>query len=418
MKIVTVDTIPLHLRFLPEVAPHQLRAVSHGSEVTLYRVELEGGVSGWGDALGTPQDASQYPGRSALAVLHDPAHGGVQMACFDAVGRALGVPAHMLMGRQVRRHVPFAYWSIDLPPDVWAQQVQRAAALGYTTYKFKCRPWWDPLEQVAAAARVAPPGFRVWLDFNGHLREARLAIPILKALAQYECVGGFESPIPQRDVEGYKRIRQVVDKPIALHYGGGCCHVVSDRSYDPGVPAEIQLREQLCDGFVLGGSDVDQLRSIAAVCHEFRKPFWIQTVGTALRAAWIAHVASTCRAALLSHLAAHDLWLEDVVATPVRPRDGWLAVPEGPGLGVRVDEAVIERLRREPAPAHPRRISTVVYPSGVRWHFATEQQRHEAFYFGHLPGFVPGIRLEVCEDDGSRDFAALYERCRQAPVRE
>lgn len=212
-------------------------------------------------------------------------------------------------------------------------------ALGYTTYKFKCRPWWDPLEQVTAVAKAAPPGFRLWLDFNGHLREARQAIPILNTLAQYECVRGFESPIPQRDVEGYKRIREMIDKPIALHYGSGCCHVVSDRSYDPGVPAENQLREQLCDGFVLGGSDVDQLRSIAGVCHEFRKPFWIQTVGTALRAAWIAHAASTCRAALLSHLAAHDQWLEDVVATPVRPRDGGLAVPDRPGLGVEVEEA-------------------------------------------------------------------------------
>lgn len=38
------------------------------------------------------------------------------MACYDAVGKALGVPAHALMGRQVRQHVPFAYWSIDLPP--------------------------------------------------------------------------------------------------------------------------------------------------------------------------------------------------------------------------------------------------------------------------------------------------------------
>ena len=62
MKIVAVDSIPLHLRFLPEVAPHQLRAVSHGSEVTLYRVELEGGVSGWGDALGSSQDAGGYLG--------------------------------------------------------------------------------------------------------------------------------------------------------------------------------------------------------------------------------------------------------------------------------------------------------------------------------------------------------------------
>jgi L-alanine-DL-glutamate epimerase-like enolase superfamily enzyme len=335
------------------------------------------------------------------------------MGCADAVGKALGVPAHQVLGRQVRGRVPMAYWTIDLPPAVLAQQVRHAASLGYTSYKFKCRPWWDPREQMAAAAEVAPAGFRLWLDFNGHLREARLAVPILKALAQYDCVAGFESPIPQRDVEGYQIIRRAVDRPIVGHVGGGCCHVVSDAGYDRGVPWTVQLREQMFDGFVLGGG-MDTLRA-AGVAHEFRKPFWIQHVGTALRAAWVAHLAAVCDEALLSHLAAHDLWQRDIAAAP-RVVDGWAAVPEGPGLGVTPDAAAIEALRTA-APAPRRRtISTVIYPSGVRWHFADEQQRHEAFYFGHLPGFVAGVHLEVRWDDDSPDFAEFHARCAAAPV--
>jgi L-alanine-DL-glutamate epimerase-like enolase superfamily enzyme len=322
------------------------------------------------------------------------------------------------MGRQVRSRVPFAYWTIDLPPNVWARQVLYAAERGYTAYKFKGRPWWDPIEQVEAVAKAAPPGFRVWIDFNGHLREARQALPVLEALSGYDCVGGFESPIPQRDVEGYRRIREFIRKPIALHYGSGCCHVTSDSGYDRGIPALSQIRENLCDGFVLGGADVDGVRAVAAVCAEARKPFWIQTVGTGLRAAWIAHLASTCPQGLLSHLAAHDLWLRDVPARPLRPRDGWLPVPDAPGLGVQVDEDALASLAAETPAARPKRISTVAYPSGVRWHFANEQQRHEAFYFGHLPGFVSGIRLEVRDDDGSRGFADLHTRCEAAPVVE
>jgi galactonate dehydratase len=292
--------------------------------------------------------------------------------------------------------------------------VQHAASLGYTTYKFKCRPWWDPLEQVEAVSKVAPPNFRVWLDFNGHLREARLALPILKALANYECVGGIESPIPQRDVEGYQIIRRKIDKPIAIHYGGGCCHVVTDGDYDRGTSAAVQIREQMCDGFVTGG-DVNQMRGIAGVAHEFRKPFWIQVVGTALRAAWVTHLASTLKQATLSSLAAHDLWVKDIAAAP-RVVDGLMPVPEGAGLGVEVNEGAMEELRNPPPAPAVKRISTVVYPSGVRWHFANEQQRHEAFYFGHLPGFVREIRLEVREDDGSKEFAHLHARCETAPV--
>jgi L-alanine-DL-glutamate epimerase-like enolase superfamily enzyme len=417
MKIAAVDAIPLTMSFLPEVSPHMLRATTHGTALTLYRVTLDNGIDGYGDDVGAPLGSRDWIGLDAVKALRQSDHSGLQMACFDAVGKSLGVPAHALMGRQVRERVPFAYWTIDLPPETLARQVRYAASLGYTSYKFKCRPWWDPVEQIVAAAEVTPKGFHLWLDFNGHLREARLAVPILKALAQYDCVGGFESPIPQRDVEGYQIIRRSVDRPIVGHYGGGCCHVVSDSTFDPGVTGAVQLREQMFDGFVLGDGDVDSLRSIAGLAREFHKPFWIQTVGTSLRVAWLAHLASTCSEALLSHLAAHDLWVKDV-ASPRQVVDGWIQVPDSPGLGLTPNADAIELLAITPPTPKIRRVSTVVYPSGVRWHFADEQQRHEAFYFGHLPGFVTGIRLQVVEDDNSSAFDRLWSRCRTSPVVE
>jgi hypothetical protein len=193
--------------------------------------------------------------------------------------------------------------------------------------------------------------------------------------------------------------------------------VVSDPSFDNGVPGSVQLREEMFDGFVLGSGDVDELRAQAGLAHEFHKPFWIQTVGTALRATWLAHLASTCDEALLSHLAAHDLWAQDIAPAP-RVVDGWLTVPSGPGLGIAPDLLALAALRDAPPVPVVRRISTVLYPSGVRWHFANELQRHEAFYFGHLPGFVPGVRLEIRDDDNSEDFSRLFARCAESPVVE
>ncbi|GIV79211.1 MAG: hypothetical protein KatS3mg050_3605 [Litorilinea sp.] len=295
MIIQSIDVVPLNLHYTPELMAHMPRS-AHRGRLVLYRVHLADGTVGYGEEIGDPQDPAPYVGTDAVAGLRAIRHTGVQMACYDAVGKALGVPAHALMGRQVRRRVPFAYWTIDLPPDVWAAQAARAASLGYTVYKFKCRPWWDPVEQVARAAQVVPKGFTFWLDFNGHLREVRQALPVLQALAQYDCVGGFESPIPQRDAAGYRLLRQKIDRPIAAHFGSGCCHVRSDPGFDRGVPALTQITEGLCDAFVFGGGDVETLRSQAAVAAEARIPFWIQTVGGGLRAAWVMHLASTCRA--------------------------------------------------------------------------------------------------------------------------
>lgn len=416
MIIKKIETIPLNLTLDPGIALHLSRS-SHTGKVALYRVHLDNGTVGYGEVVGEADDVSAFVGRDAVQGLRDIPHSGVQMACYDAVGKALGVPAHALMGRQVRPHVPYAYWSIDLPPDVFAAQAQRAAELGYRVYKYKCRPWWNPIEQIERASQVVPDGFQFWLDFNGHLRETRQALPILKKLAEFDCVGAFESPIPQRDAEGYKELRRKIDRPIAAHFGSGCCHVRSDPTYDRGTPALTQIAEKLCDGFVLSGSDVDSVRRHAAVAAEARIPFWIQTVGTGLRAAWVVHLASTCQQGLLSHLAAQNVWQRDIAAAPA-VQNGWVDVPTEPGLGVALLEDRVEEYRNAPPIGSLRRISTVVYPDGLRAHFATEQQRHETFYFGNLPGFVPGIRLEVREDDQSQDFDELYTRCLTAPVVE
>lgn len=404
------------MHYRPELAPHMLRSASRG-DIVLYRLTLENGAVGYGERVGKLDDISMFVGQSALEGLRTIRHAGVQMACYDAVGKALGVPAHVLMGRQARTSLPFAYWTIDLPSDLWAREIQHAAALGYTVYKFKYRPWWDPIEQIQAAAQVAPPGFTCWLDFNGHLREPRIALPILQALSEYDCVGGFESPIPQRDVEGYRRLRTHIAKPIAIHYGAGCCHVRSDPHFDKGAAPFTQINAGICDGFVFGGDDVETLRSQAAVADEARIPFWIQTVGTALRAAWVMHVASTCRQATLSSLAAHEVWTENFVDVPA-PVAGWVQVPQGDGLGVTVDEQVVARLRTENPAPEIRRITTVIEANGCRRHFGDETLRQETYYLGKAPGFLPGTRLETWEDDGSPAFEKLYNRCRLEPVVE
>lgn len=417
MIIKEIESIPLNMRFKDDLQECVLRSGLRAGKgrVTLYRVELTDGSIGYGEALNGPDDVAAFVGQHAVAGLRNIRHAGVQMALFDAVGHALDIPAHQLMGRQVRDKVPFAYWSCDLSPEQWAEQVQQAAALGYRVYKFKCRPWWDPIEQIAAVSKIAPKGFSCWLDFNGHLREARQALPVLQALAQYECVGGFESPIPQRDAAGYRQLRAKIDKPIAAHYGSGCCHVRSEPNYDRGVSALEQIERGLCDAFVLGGSDVQGVLAHAAVAQEAQKPFWIQTVGTGLRAAWVLQLASVCQQATLSSLAAHNIWARDLVALPT-PTAGFAQVSQEPGLGIDIDEKAVTALRNAEPLEIGREITTVVHPDGVRWHFASELQRHETFYFDSAPGFVRGARLETRRDDGSADFADLFQRCETAPV--
>ena len=114
-------------------------------------------------------------------------------------------------------------------------------------------------------------------------------------------------------------------------------------------------------------------------------------------------------------MSGHALWEQDGVADPLGPVDGYLPVPSGPGLGIEPEVALLEELGKS-APPEIRRISTVVYPSGVRWSFADEQARYEAFYFSKLPGFVRGIHHEVEEDDGSQEFDKRFTECERTPL--
>ena len=129
MIIKEIDAIPLNMRFKSDLQESVLRSGLRTGKgrVTLYRVELIGGAIGYGEALNGPDDVAAFVGQNAVAGLRTIRHAGVQMALFDAVGHALNVPAHQLMGRQVRDNVPFAYWSCDLSPEEWAEQVQQAA---------------------------------------------------------------------------------------------------------------------------------------------------------------------------------------------------------------------------------------------------------------------------------------------------
>ena len=420
ITIRQIAAIPLTMMFRPDLAPHLIRSglLSFNNRMTLYRVELADGSIGYGDAMGEPTETTDFVGIDAMTGLRRIVHGGVQMALYDAVGKSLGVPAHALMGRQVRSSIALGYWTAEVPPEVLGRHVAEAAALGYRVYKTKCRPWWDPVAQVeAAAAAVGDSGLRLWLDFNGFLGNSRQALRVLRELARFDIVGGFESPIPQRDAEGYREIRAGIDRPVAAHFGSGCCHVRSVPRWDPGVPASEQISRNLCDAFVLGGPDVESLRSQAAVADEAGRPFWIQTIGSGLRAAWLAHLASTCRQATLSNLAAHTIWQRDLTELPA-VRAGQLAVPEGPGLGVQLDEDAVEELRQLPAPEQPLRITTVVTADGTRRHFSSDGQRNEAFYMNEAVGFLPGTRLDTRTDDGSADFEDLFRRCSAVPVVE
>ena len=119
-------------------------------------------------------------GQNPAAFLNDDSISiGLQMALFDVLGKQLGVPAHALLGKQLRQATPLSWWVQSASPADWAAECADAVAAGYTTCKLKARPWWDVVEQVAAVAAAVPDGFTLDLDFNTTLQSVAVAAAVV-----------------------------------------------------------------------------------------------------------------------------------------------------------------------------------------------------------------------------------------------
>ena len=380
----------------------------------------------------TDASVERVIGRNPAELLFDDSLGaGIQMALFDLVGKALGVPAHALMGQpRVREWVPIAWWNTKMPPEALAEEAKEAVAAGYLYHKFKARPFLDPFAQVEAIDAVTPDGYRVDMDWNDMLLNAGNAARILQELDQYEKVALYEGPIPQRDIEGYQQLRRRTNRPIAIHAGVP--------------PFSTCVRADMCDGFVLSECGAAAALRHGALSAAFEKPFWLQPVGTGLTTAWGAHLGSVLPFAQWPMVTCLNNYADDLIANPHEVRHGQLKVPTAPGLGVDFDESTIAKYKMEPPYRLPERrhILTVAWPTGRRVHYAHMVERQgnhtkspfahaayadfpqlsrqlwEDFLAGNQPIEPRGVQLLVRVDDGTADWAELYARCQRVPVTE
>ena len=421
MKVVDVERIIVDVPFTPRQQRITQRTVYNWSILELCKVTTDAGHVGWGETVVhythgrvTDQTVERVMGRSPAELMNDDSLGaGLQMALFDVVGKILEVPAHQLIGEKVRDWTPISWWCSHTSPEDWAAEAKDAVEKGYTSLKNKPRPWWDIVAQVEAVIEGVPPHFKLDLDPNGSFQNASAAIPIMKRLERYDNVAMFETPIPQDDLLGNKQIRQAINRPIAMHFGTP--------------PYITNVREGVCDGYVIGGGKSEVVRQ-GVLSAEAKMPFWLQLVGDGLTTTWAAHLGAVLTHASWPTISCINLYSHHLLKQEIEVIGGYQRVPEGPGLGVEIDEAAVEKyrvpqekldefVRRGELYTHPQPqlINTIVYPDSTCIHMAGLDLGY--FNAGHGPVYVQGSRVESRSNDGSKEWADLYDRVQQHPVR-
>ncbi len=406
VTITDVEQILLLVPFTERHDVHMARLSGDWRLIEVCRIHADNGLSGVGETVveytwgKTPADLKErLVGTDPLVHLWDGTLGcGAQMALWDLAGKAAGVPAHRLLGEQVKSKVPISWWCLDMAPEEWAAEAQKAIERGYVSMKLKGRPWRDIHAQLQALAAVIPASMHLDIDFNSMLVDAGTAIPLLNELLDYVNVSIYETPIPQGDVAGNQQIRRHVPRPLAMHYGSP--------------PIMTALQDDVCDGFVVGGSVTKVMESgvVAAVAN---KPFWLQLVGLGLTTAWAAQLGAVLTHALWPAITCLHIWEHDLLTESLPVERGYMPVPEGPGLGVSVDEDALARYRIDAKPDRPRQVFRIAWPpeygSGATSVYSGyEHDLQRGFDLGKDPRFVRGSDMQIESDDGSAAFAAAF----------
>jgi L-alanine-DL-glutamate epimerase-like enolase superfamily enzyme len=413
MKLIVTDIERITVRapMTPRCEEWNAREVWQWCICEIVRVTTDAGLVGYGETLphytwGRVSDeaVARVKGQNAADFLGDDTLGaGLQMAIYDVVGKALGVPAYRLFNQpKVREAVPIAWWNIDFPPEALAEEAKDALAKGYTALKTKARPWWDVYEQVDQMSNVTPPYFKIDMDWNQMLINASNAAPVLNELDKQERVALYESPIFQRDTEGQRLLRRKTQKAIALHFG------------DP--PFPVAVRDEVCDGFVIGGGVARVLRE-GTMAAQFDKPFFLQIVGAGLTTALSIQLGAVLTHAQWPAVNCLNNYADDLIVHPIQVTEGYAHVPDAPGLGVEVDEAALMKYKMEPPYEIPRAklLLSIAWPGNRVRHYANIQQCWTDAFAGNIPVQDRGARMHVRRDDGSAGWAEMVARASVAP---
>ena len=411
MKITEIETIPLRIPYEDRIRK-TFYHFGMTEEITLYKFHTDTGLVGLGENPGPPFEQAlldSYLGTSPFDHVMSTGRFNLDMACYDLMGKHLGIPASKLMGQHVREWVCMGWWMPSMSPEDSAAEVAEAAARGYRGLKCKARAFYDVVEQSAAIQEVAPPDFRVEYDFNGSLVNVERALPILRELEKYPVVKGIEEPIFAYDIEGWRRLHQEIRIPFYLH---GVGTIFDGPSRQPSGPW-LGLRAGDFDGALCSHENIRNALAASWAFAAANTPILLQYVGAGITEAFACHMGAIMHTATLPAVTGGHLYEDDLIVEPHVMQRGFMKVPLGPGLGVELDEDAVERYRHTPEPEWARYFSVVTLPGGLKHYYRNLQQAERLMKLGVDEAFAPGVRLDEREDDGSEEFERIWKQLQE-----
>ena len=291
---------------------------------------------------------------------------GIEQACWDILGKQLGVPVYKLLGGTVRDKVRMythlgggemsaVYESFDAARVI--ELAQDVVARGYTAVKVVFVPYSEPLMGAPYAKKLAAVMSRlreavgdrvdIMVDFHGRTYPA-VAIEYINAIAEYRpyfC----EEPVPPENIDALAEVCRAVKTPIATGERLATRHqfreVLEKR-------AAHVIQPDLCHcGGLLEAKKISAMAEAYYVGVAPHNP-----LGPIANAAALHFALSTPNFLIQEDMLSDVPWRWEVVESSLRTENGYWLPSDAPGLGIRVNEAAAAR-----HPFQQERLQSAVY---------------------------------------------------------
>jgi L-alanine-DL-glutamate epimerase-like enolase superfamily enzyme len=260
----------------------------------------------------------------------------MEMAMWDALGKQAKLPLHALWGGKWRSEVEAAAYLFTNDRKGLAERLQRFLDHGYSTFKVKIG--FDEKSDIALAetARSVIGDKPLRLDVNGAwtVPTAKRQLEKLRA-----CDPAYvEQPLELDDLAGHAALVAASPVPIALDESAYTLTDVGN------IVRAAAADVVLLDPHEAGG--LWQTIKAAAICEAVGIPVTLHSgAELALSQSAYVHLAASIPNMNIAIDTERAYLGGDISPNPPVLKDGRFAVPEGPGLGVDIDETVLEKYR-------------------------------------------------------------------------
>ncbi|WP_313456472.1 galactonate dehydratase [Stenotrophomonas sp.] len=345
------------------------------------RIDTDAGISGWGEPIVEGRAhtvAAAVEELSDYLIGKDPRHiedhwnvlyrggfyrggpilmsalAGLDQALWDIHGKALGVPVHSLLGGPVRDRIRVYSWiGGDRPADT-ARAAKEAVARGFTAVKMNATEevqFVDThdkvtkvLENVQAVRDAVGPGVGLAVDFHGRVHKP-MAKVLMRELSPFGLMF-IEEPVLSEHLECIPELAALSPAPIAL----------GERLY-----SRFDFKRVLQTGGVdiiqpdpshSGG--ITETRKIAAMAEAYDVALALHCPLGPIALAANLQLDAVCYNAFIQeqslgihYNASNDLLDYLVDRSPFDYKEGFVTIPDGPGLGIEINQAYVDERAAE-----------------------------------------------------------------------